>query len=240
MTRNMNNLFVPALALLLASTTPVVTEQPAMADPPKGAAPGNAVPSVQEALKKVQDFYDATTTFRASFTQTFTIKLHNTEKTSTGTVYFKKPGKMRWDYDNKNRVVTDGNVLKVYEADKSQMFLSQVNKSQYPAALSFLTGGGKLGDSFKFEIRPGSDFNFPGGYVLIGNPPQPNAGPGNSPYQKVLFYVDAASSQVRRVLILDWQSNRNRFDFNDPHRNEDLKDTFFKFDPPPGTSIIQQ
>ena len=32
-------------------------------------------------------------------------------------------------------------------------------------------------------------------------------------YQKILLYVDANTYQVRRVLLLDAQGNRNRFDF---------------------------
>jgi len=74
---------------------------------------------------------------------------------------------------------------------------------------------------------------FPGGVVLVGTPKQPTAA-----YSKVLFYVDQGTSQVRRVMIIDGQGNRNRFDFETPKVNETVAPEVFKFTPPPGTSII--
>ena len=78
------------------------------------------------------------------------MKSHNLRKESKGDVTFEKPGKMDWQYATPagNRVVSDGSVLKVYEAANKQMFEQAVNASQYPAALSFLVGGGKLANIF--------------------------------------------------------------------------------------------
>jgi outer membrane lipoprotein carrier protein len=58
-------------------------------------------------------------------------------------------------------------------------------------------------------------------------------------YQRVLFYVDAATSQVRRVLVLDAQGNRNRFDFDEPVVNEAIPASEFRFVPPPGTALVK-
>jgi outer membrane lipoprotein carrier protein len=113
------------------------------------------------------------------------------------------------------------------------MYEQPVDKSQYPAALSFLTGTGKLGDNFNFEVFPGPQMNFPGGVVLVGTPK--TATPA---YSKVLFYVDQGTSQVRRVMIIDGQGNRNRFDFEAPKVNQAVAPDLFKFTPPAGTSII--
>jgi outer membrane lipoprotein carrier protein len=149
---------------------------------------------------------------------------------------FAKPGKMDWQYANPagNRVVSDGSVLKVYEAANKQMFESKVDKSQYPAALSFLIGGGKLDTIFDFQSYSGSTMNFPGGDVLVGTPKQ-----ATPAYSKVLFYVDTATSQVRRVLIVDGQGNRNRFDFENPKVNVEVKPNQFEFNAPPGTQVIK-
>jgi len=188
------------------------------------------------AVQKVQAFYDKTTSFQSAFTQEYFVKSHNLRKESKGDVTFAKPGKMDWQYANPagNRVVSDGAVLKVYEAANKQMFEQNVDKSQYPAALSFLVGGGKLDTIFDFQMFPGATMNFPGGDVLVGTPKQ-----ATPAYTKVLFYVDSASSQVRRVLIVDGQGNRNRFDFENPKVNEAIPPERFKFVPPPGTSVVR-
>ena len=198
--------------------------------------PGHAGPTADEIAKRVQTFYDATKTFRAGFTQTYTIKVQNVKKVSTGRVTFEKPGKMSWVYDapNGNRVVSDGNTIKVYEKENEQMFETPVKNSQYPAALSFLMGKGQLTKDFSWRMLDPAQMKFEGGYVLEGTPKE-----ATPAYQKVLLYVDAQTSQARRALILDAQGNRNRFDFKEPVINKPVDKSEFEFTPPPGTKIIK-
>src|SRR5580704_1376853 len=204
---------------------------PATASAPPAPSPGTA-----QAVDAVQAFYDKSSTFKSDFQQKFWVKAYNHEKTSSGHVTFAKPGKMEWVYDDPkdNRVVSDGKIIRVYEASNKQMFEQPVDTTQYPAALSFLTGVGKLSDSFDFQLLPGAEMKFPGGYVLVGTPKQPTTA-----YSKVLFYVDTATSQVRRVMVIDGQGNRNRFDFVSPRVNEPVAANQFTFTPPPGTSIVR-
>jgi len=189
----------------------------------------------EEMAKKVQAFYDSTKTFKADFKQEYTIKVQNVKKVSTGKVTFEKPGKMSWRYTNNgNRVVSDGKIIKIYEKENKQMYQQQLSKTQYPAALSFLTGQGKLKQSFKFTKQDSKQMKFESGYVLEGTPLQPTAA-----YERVFFYVDAATYQVRRVLIIDAQGNRNRFDFVSSEVNIKPPQGEFLFTPPPGTQVIQ-
>ncbi len=234
--------FASALLLAAACAAPVLAlglgfAEDARADatpvPSASAAP---LPAVSDVVNKVQAFYDRTHSFKCEFTQEFFVKAYNQKKTSSGHVTFSKPGKMDWVYASPkdNRVVSDGTTLKVYEAENHQMFEQQVDKSQYPAALSFLTGQGKLSDTFEFQVMDGKSMNFPGGLVLVGTPKQPTPA-----YQKVLFYVDAQTFQVRRVMILDGQGNRNRFDFVNPRVNDPVEAKQFTFTPPTGTTVVR-
>ncbi len=184
----------------------------------------------------VQAFYNRTTSFSSDFTQTYLVKAYNQTKTSKGHVVFAKPGKMDWTYlePKDNRVVSDGVTLKAYEAANKQMYEQTINQSQYPAALSFLTGQGQLAQLFSFKLMDGESLNFGGGWVLVGEPVQPTPA-----YTKVLFYVDKRTSQVMRVLILDGQGNRNRFDFTNPQVNLAVPAAQFQFTPPPGTAIVK-
>ncbi len=234
----------PVLAIAVAAA--VAAPGSASADPPPAAAtPAPAAgpapctqptPDVSKAIADVQAFYNASSSFRSDFDQKFWVKAYSTEKTSRGHVTFSKPGKMDWVYDDPhdNRVVSDGSVIKVYDAANKQMFEQPIDKSQYPAALSFLTGTGQLSQSFDFELVCGDQMKFPGGYVLVGTPKQ-----ATPAYSKVLFYVDTATSQVRRVMVIDGQGNRNRFDFKNPQINLPVPASQFKFTPPPGTSVVK-
>lgn len=193
-------------------------------------------PTADDVGGRVQAFYDSTKTFKATFTQTYTIKVQNVKKVSSGKVTFEKPGKMSWVYDapNNNRVVSDGTTIKVYEKENEQMFETPVKGSQYPAALAFLMGQGKLTKDFSLRLLDPAQMKFEGGFVIEATPK--DATPA---YQKVLLYVDAQTSQVRRALILDAQGNRNRFDFDKPIVNQPAAKGEFDFVPPPGTKIIR-
>ncbi len=240
-------LLLRSASALLLSVVVVTQSGESRADgpapqPAPAAAPVNkplvalTQPEADALVTKVQAFYDKTTSYHCDFTQEFWVKAYNQKKSSRGNVVFAKPGKMHWSYDDPkdNKVISDGALLRVYEAANKQLYEQGIDKSQYPAALSFLTGNGKLAEHFNFELFEGEQMNFPGGYVLVGAPKQANAA-----YQKVLFYVDKQTAQVRRVMVLDAQGNRNRFDFQNPRVNEPVPPNHFSFTPPPGTSIVR-
>ena len=89
-------------------------------------------------------------------------------------------------------------------------------------------------DGTAVRLLDAAQMKFEGGYVLEGTPKE-----ATPAYQKVLLYVDGQTSQVRRVLILDAQGNRNRFDFSAPVVNQAVEKSEFDFTPPPGTRIIK-
>ena len=70
--------------------------------------------------------------------------------------------------------------------------------------------------------------------MLVGEPKTPTAA-----YTKVLFYVDKQTFQIRRVLIVDGQSNRNRFDFVNPQVNMTVDPNQFVFVAPPNTTVVR-
>ncbi|MBI4704178.1 MAG: outer membrane lipoprotein carrier protein LolA [Deltaproteobacteria bacterium] len=186
--------------------------------------------------ERVQRFYDTTKTYQASFAQTYRIKVQNVKKESTGRLAFEKPGRLSFRYDkpNGNRVVSDGKTIRVYERENQQMYETKVAMSQYPAALAFLLGKGKLKRDFVLRLLDPAQMKVEGGYVLEGTPRE-----ATPAYQKVILYVDAETSQVRRVLVLDAQGNRNRFDFSAPVVNKPIPKEEFAFEPPQGTTIVR-
>lgn len=220
--------------LSLALSVSLVSSEVSAA--PKKEKAASADVSAQDIAQRVQDFYDNTKTFRADFKQTYVIRAGGIEKKSFGEVVFAKPGKMSWRYKNNgNRVIADGHIIRVYEEENKQMFESDMGKSAYPAALSFLVGEGKLQQSFTLKKLDAKQMKFEGGFVIEAKPKE-----ATPAYKAMILYVDAASAQVRRVLLVDAQGNRNRFDFANPAVNTKIEQTEFTFTPPPGTQIIRQ
>jgi chaperone LolA len=195
--------------------------------------------SADEVAEQLDKIFKPVTRFRAAFNQKYKAHIHNTTKKSKGVLYVLRPAKLSLSYHdpNKNRAVSDGSTLKVYEHENKQMFLKDVKNTEYPGAFSFIMGKG-LRQSFTFTFHKKSKFE--GGPVIVGTPRTPNPG-----YKKVLFYVDAELLKkgdigcIRRVLVIDAQKNENRFDFINSEQPESIPDSFFEFEPPAGTEIIK-
>ena len=202
----------------------------------QAAAPGPAAAGprldVKAVVAEVQKRYDGAADFRARFTQTLTSVALGRKTNSSGEVTFKKPGRMRWDYEKpeKSSYVTDGGVLWLYEPDDKQAFKQDLKSSQLPAALSFLTGKGKLATEFDITFagnKPGAD------YVLALSPKTPQA-----QVKTIQFVVDPRTFDVRESVITDGQGNVNDLTFADIRVNTRVPDAVFKFTPPAGTRVI--
>ena len=230
-----NVLAAPILAALLVSA--VASAQPAPSAsapaPAPSAAPSGTV-TAADVTAQVQKAYVAINVYEADFEQQYDMKAFGQKKTSKGHVLFVKPGKMRWDYTEPkdNVVVSDGTTLYSYVAADKQARKMMVKDSQMPTALSFLTGKGDLNKDFNVTLMDAKQLKFEGGYVLKATPKV-----ATNLYNFVLFYVDAKTFHVRRVLIVDAQDNRNRFDFNKPVVNGKIDDSKFKWSPPAGVTV---
>jgi len=195
-----------------------------------------AVGPGQKIAQQVDAIFAGKKTFSARFKQQYTPKFAGSVKDSSGTVFVERPSKISFRYDppSKNRIVSDGVTIKVYIADDGQMFETPTQKTQYPGALAFMMGNGIAG-SFDFAVNGQTRYD---GVVLDGKPLTPNPS-----YETVMFFIDRGllsardPGVVRRVLIVDAQGNKNRFDFEGGAQPATIDPAEFTFTPPPGTSI---
>ena len=198
-------------------------------------------------LGLVQSFYDQTQTLNADFEQTRYTRLYDRYDRAKGKVVFKKPGMMRWDYAKPNGQVFVSNVktLLIYhppeEGEKNgQLIERALDQDQLPSAFSFLTGSGNLEKDFEVRLLEHDNEKFKGGYVLqlIPRRPTPN-------YEQLVFYVRTLTTDgkragvVQRVLIIDSEGNRNRFDFSKIRFNREVSDKRFTYRAPRGTQKVK-
>jgi outer membrane lipoprotein carrier protein len=226
----------PSAVASAKPTAPTATPTAA----PSAALPPPAPGSAEAVAADVDAVFQPPKLFKAKFTQTYTLKVQNEKKVSSGTVFVEKPGKIsiRYDAPKQDRVVSDGTTLKVYVAEDKVLYESRVQGKEVPGAMSFLMGGG-IRPSFSFSFHDKSTFKE--GPVLWGKPKETTA-----QYESVFFYVDKAllekkdTGLMRRVLVLDAQGNRNQFDFASVERPASLDAGEFSFSPPAGTEIKKQ
>ena len=75
-------------------------------------------------VARVQSRYDQAKDFQAHFTQNYSRSVVGRVTVSAGQVHFKKPGRMRWDYDKPEArmFLSNGQFLWLYEPSEKQAF----------------------------------------------------------------------------------------------------------------------
>ena len=194
--------------------------------------------SADAIAQKVDNVFAPKKDFTAKFKQKLEQKVSGTKKESTGVAFIERPNKASFRYDapNKNRMVSDGKTFKAYVAEDSQMFESQVTSSSMAGGLSFFMDGLLKTMSFTFNTKA----DYKGGYVIIGKPRTPSAA-----YDSVMFYINkdllekGDAGCIERIVIIDAQGNKNRFDFTEASFPASVPATEWEFTPPAGTNITK-
>ena len=220
--------------LLAAGTLPAPSAAPA-APVPAATTPASGTLDLQTVLDRMQKRYDQAKDFHARFSQNYSRAVVGRATLSTGTITFKKPGRMRWDYEKPEprMFLSNGQVLWLYEPSEKQAFKQDLKTSQLPAALAFLMGKGKITDEFDVTFAKDAKQGRPGDFRLALAPKQPQ-----SAYKSILFVVDPKEFLVRESVLVDSQGNTNHFTFDGLEVNSKIADSVFKRTPPAGVRVV--
>lgn len=205
-----------------------------------GLAPGGvgAAVSLDEAVTALEAAQRRVTDLKASFQQSAFNRAMNQTIEARGTLYLKKPGRLRWEYQTPTpqEIVSDGTRLWIYTAE-----LRQVNVTASPAALagpagSFLDGLGQVREHFQARfLNPAQPTDQDGLVVLDLTPKRPQP-----LMARLIIAVDPQSWLVRRAVVYDQLDNTVTVRFQGPVVNSGLPDALFTFVPPPGVAVIEQ
>jgi outer membrane lipoprotein carrier protein len=182
-------------------------------------------------LSRVQNHYRETNSFHAKFTEEVTSP-GGMKKTRTGSVYYLKPGRMRWEFaaPDSETIVSDGTIVYSYEPDLNQVIetpVKQILKS--PSATTFLLGFGDLRHDFKASFTPLAPKDGRIHLTLV-----PKEG-GN----QAEVALDAHTLDLVALQLTDAVGDRTSFRFTDWTDNPTLADALFKFEVPQGADIVR-
>lgn len=173
----------------------------------------------------MQKFYENTRAFSAGFTQTYR-DVSAFEQIKEGTVYFLKPGMMRWDYASPEEkyFISNGETFWAWEPAYRQYCEQKLQDSQLPTALTFLAGEGEIRDDFDVKLVESKGTT----HRLELTPKVPA-----SAYASIEFVVNAKTFRVEAVTIFDALGNENTLAFAEPEINaDDIVPEKFAFTPP--------
>jgi outer membrane lipoprotein carrier protein len=196
---------------------------------------GNALDSD---ISQIQKTYDAIGNIQAHFVQESVVKSWNAEQVqkAQGKVFFKKEGKMFWDYQEPTpqQIISDGNTLWFYEPEDKQVTVTTVGAGfQSQISADLLNGTAQLKRDFEVKEMTSEAEGNAGKLVLqlIPRASQHNL-------SKIILRLDKNTFLIYQTEVYDLFDNLTRITFSQIQIDTNLADVLFTFTPPPGVEIL--
>jgi outer membrane lipoprotein carrier protein len=199
------------------------------------AAAQSHATNVREAAAAIDARYNRMKSLRAEFTESYSGG--GIRRVESGTLWIKKPGKMRWDYTSpqKKTFVTDGSTAWFYNPAERQARrtpLKSLNDLRSP--LRFLLGRTKLEKEVRgLSLAPDVHPETPGDLVLRGVPV------GMEDRVSVLLLECDGQGFLRRIVMQELDGSTTEFRLENQRENVAINNGEFNFRPPAGVEVLQ-
>jgi len=199
-----------------------------------------SVSAMEDLVGKVDSRYAQIQDLQADFTQETILEGFTTGFTSSGQLYLKKPGLLRWDYlqPSEEQIYVDGDQVMMYVPEHQQVVkgaLTQMAASKGPLAL--LQGAGKL--SQQFTILESMDGSKKGGELpslTLVPKPADNEAPT---IKKIVLKLFPDSYLIQVITLYEVSGNISRVVFEHPQVNKGLSSRLLKFEVPPDVVVVE-
>jgi len=201
------------------------------------AVPGAQTrPTPDSLAHALQQRYQGIRDFSADFVHTYRGGVLRTQTTERGTVFIKKPGRMRWVYTTpeKKEFVSDGLSLYFYFPQDRQVMvttLSSDDQATTPAA--FLAGRGDIGRDFEAAYDTTDMTSFADTTALRLTPRRQRP-----EYEYLVVAVDPTTLQILALTTRDRQGGDSMLTFSNLKENMGIADKEFVFRIPRGVDVI--
>ncbi len=195
-----------------------------------------STPKVHEIAQAVDAHYDHLTTLQAQFTELY--EGVGVERTESGTLWLKKPGKMRWEYRSPKEklFLSDGKTAWFYvPSDRQARHTPVKNLDDLRSPLGLLLGKTKLekelqGLSLAVDKTPMNPAD-----VVLRGVPKGLAGQVND----ILLEV-TPDHEIARIVLSQEDGSTTEYRFQDQKENLEIEDKNFRFTPPAGVEVTEQ
>jgi outer membrane lipoprotein carrier protein len=219
-----------------------------------------SLPAQDEAAIHVKSFegrYRAAKTLQATFLERYT-ENGAVVRTEAGTAFFRRPGKMRWEYEapEKDLFLVDGKTAWFYvPADRTATRVPAKQSADWRTPLALLAGEMKVSRvCAHVDLAPNERALSENDVVLkcrVKGAPRDDkdsrnsngeqdtlAAPAGSQNEVVLFEIDRRTGELARLIIRQSAGVEVEFRFENWHLDPPLPESLFKFEPPAGVAIV--
>ena len=192
--------------------------------------------NVNRLIDGLQTRYGKMKGLAADFTQLYRDR-YGRQLREQGTLLIKRPGKMRWDYQQPEQklFVTDGKKVYFYVPSERQVIVTAIKEADDPRIpFLFLLGRGNLRKDFsRIEVSDSESPVRAGNVVLELIPKR-----ANNNYKRIFAEVEPESIQIYRLVFIDAAGARSDFVLSNYRENYQAGDDQFTFEPPPGVRVL--
>ncbi len=211
--------------------------------------------SAKQVAQLLEQHYRHAQTLRAVFLERYSAGPREA-RIESGTVYFRRPGRMRWEYEapEKKLFLADGKTVWFYvPADRTATRAPVKESSDWRTPLALLTGKANL-SRLCSRIDLVIEKATPAGHAILRCLPmgekefRPATGtdssrdstelPGAGDFTEVLLEVDSSSGELASVRIRQAGGIELEYRFGDWKQGLPLPQEMFEFHPPAGVAIV--
>lgn len=187
---------------------------------------------LDEVIQKVEEHYSVSG-FSAYFSQTSSIKAMEITDTASGRAFFKRSGKMRWEYETPDRqmIITDGKTLWVFRPEDNQVMIGKAPSFfKGGKGFSFLSDMKVIRQKFSMvlEKKTGEDF-----FVLKLNPREKTYD-----IVEIYLWISRKTFDVVKILTSNSYGDETRIVFNDIQLKQKLDESLFTFEVSKGMEVL--
>ena len=196
---------------------------------------------VREVVRQLQARYEKTKDLQADFTQKTTIEGFERPITSTGKVYIKKPGRLRWNYldPSVEDIYVNRDDIKVYVPEHKQVLVGKLTQmAASKAPLELLLGAATLEESFDIEPTPGKGRGV-GGIRLLTLLPKSRDGEAGRSLQRIVLEVFPKTYFIRTISLYEVSGNVASFEFSSLQSNMGLSNSVFDLKLPADVAVMK-
>jgi outer membrane lipoprotein carrier protein len=194
-----------------------------------------ALPNVQAVARAIDSHYNRLRSLQADFTEIY--QGGGIERTESGTMWLKKPGKMRWEYRSPEEklFVGDGRDAWLYLPTEKQARKSSMRRLEdLRSPLAFLLGKSKLEKELQgLSFAPDVQASQPGNSMLRGVPR------GMEDRVRQVMLEVTPEQRIVRILVHGTDDSITEYRLNNQRENVEVPDNKFRFIAPPGAEIVE-
>jgi outer membrane lipoprotein carrier protein len=190
---------------------------------------------IHQLARAVDAHYNHLRSLQSDFTEIY--RGDGPERVESGTLWLKKPRKMRWEYRSPKEklFISDGEAVWFYLPTERQLRKTSLRKlDDLRSPLAFLLGKTKLENELRGLSKVVDQSPLVAGNILLRGVPHAMVGQRSEVQLEI-----TPSNQIVRIVLVEADGGITEFRFAGWKENLELNDSRFQFTPPPGVETVE-